>query len=86
VWTTGHRLPITGAGHETGGSRRHGPQASPRDAGALAEMMETLFSHGAMADRMGRNARAKFLSAYTPQRNFEALFVYTRVLQPRRSM
>jgi len=36
-------------------------------------MMETLFSHGAMADRMGRNARAKFLSAYTPQRNFEAL-------------
>jgi glycosyltransferase involved in cell wall biosynthesis len=50
-----------------------GLKASPRDAGALAEMMETLFSHGAMADRMGRNARAKFLSAYTPQRNFEAL-------------
>jgi glycosyltransferase involved in cell wall biosynthesis len=56
-----------------------GLKALPGDAAALADAMENCFSNGALVDRMGQNARAEFLSAYTPERNFEALMnIYRR--------
>ena len=50
-----------------------GLKVVPGDSDALADAIETCFSNGALVDSMGQNARAEFLSEYTPQRNLEAL-------------
>ncbi len=50
-----------------------GLKSPPGDAAVLADAMEYCFSNESLVDRMGQNARAEFLSAYTPKRNFETL-------------
>jgi len=47
--------------------------APPSNAAALAELIETLYQDPSLADRLGAAARARYLLAYTPQRNFDTL-------------
>jgi glycosyltransferase involved in cell wall biosynthesis len=54
---------------------------------ALADALSILLSEPALADRLGCNARAEYLSRYTPRKNFEMLTsIYHFALGQSRSM
>jgi glycosyltransferase involved in cell wall biosynthesis len=45
----------------------------PGDTQGIAETLNVILADGALADRLGVNARAEYLAKYTPERNFEQL-------------
>lgn len=55
---------------------RHGHTGltcDPADPASMAGALEMLLMNGALADRLGRNARTEYLVRYTPERNFGML-------------
>jgi glycosyltransferase involved in cell wall biosynthesis len=57
----------------------------PGNADDLAAKAEWLWNHPEHALRMGRNARARYLSEYTAERNYEALMrIYQRAIRAAR--
>lgn len=61
-----------------------GWKVAPGDHGALARALEKLFADDALADWMGRNARATYLERYTEAANFRMLSrIYAAALRRR---
>jgi len=52
---------------------RTGLRFHPGDTQGIAETLNVILADGALADRLGVNARAEYLAKYTPERNFEQL-------------
>jgi glycosyltransferase involved in cell wall biosynthesis len=66
---------------------REGLKFDPGNEAVLGDTLKRVLTGDALADRLGANARAAYLTKYTPERNYEMLMrIYCRATERRRGI